>query len=197
MKDMIKMVVVLTILSSFSGGLLAAVRSNTKDRIENQQLLFVRGPAIMSILEGAENDPITDRMKVTHEGVEMDVFVGVYDGKPSTLVLESQGRGYGGDIGVMVGIDLAREVLAGIGVTTHQETPGLGSKAKDDPAFGRQFKGISISDPIRVTTDGGSINAIGGATITSRGVCGGAAEAVRIYQEIKPQIEAQMATFGS
>lgn len=197
MKDMIKMVVVLTVLSSFSGGLLAAVRSNTKDRIENQQLLFVRGPAILSILDGAENDPITDRFRITHGDAEMDVFVGVYDGKPSTLVLESFGRGYGGDIGVMVGIDFEREVITGIGVTTHQETPGLGSKAADDPSFGRQFRNISIDDPIRVTTDGGTINSIGGATITSRGVCGGAAEAVKIYQEVKPQIEAELANFGS
>ena len=196
MKEMIKMVVVLTLLSSFSGGLLAAVRSNTKDRIENQQLLFVRGPAIMSILEGAENDPIMDRFRLTYQERDVDFFIGVYNGKPATLVFENSGRGYGGDIGVMMGVSLESETIAGIGVTTHQETPGLGSKAKDDPAFARQFKGLKITDTIAVTSDGGTINAIGGATLTSRGVCGGASEALKMYQELKPQIEAQLAAFG-
>jgi electron transport complex protein RnfG len=50
MREMIKMVVVLTVLSSFSGGLLAALRDGTKDKIENQQLEFVKGPAIRKIL---------------------------------------------------------------------------------------------------------------------------------------------------
>ena len=68
MREMIKMVVVLVILSSFSGGLLAAVRNSTKDKIELQQLTFVKGPAIKSILEGASNDPIVDRFNIEYEG---------------------------------------------------------------------------------------------------------------------------------
>ena len=64
MREMIKMVVILTILSSASGGLLAAIRIGTIDRIENQQLTFVKGPAIKAILEGASNDPIADRFKI-------------------------------------------------------------------------------------------------------------------------------------
>ncbi len=42
MREMIKMLVVLTILATLSGGLLAAIRDNTKDRIENQVLEFVQ-----------------------------------------------------------------------------------------------------------------------------------------------------------
>ena len=46
MREMIKMVVVLTVLCCLSGGLLASLRDSTKDRIENQQLEFVKGPAM-------------------------------------------------------------------------------------------------------------------------------------------------------
>jgi electron transport complex protein RnfG len=81
MREMIKMVVVLVILSSFSGGLLAAVRNSTKDKIELQQLTFVKGPAIKSILEGAANDPIVDRFKIEYEGGTASFFVGVFDGE--------------------------------------------------------------------------------------------------------------------
>ncbi len=40
MREMISMVVVLTVLSAFSGGMLAAVRTGTQDKIENQVLKF-------------------------------------------------------------------------------------------------------------------------------------------------------------
>ena len=50
MKEMISMVVVLTFLSVFSGGSLSYLRDITKDRIEKQQLKFVKGPAVMSVL---------------------------------------------------------------------------------------------------------------------------------------------------
>ena len=58
------MVVVLTVLSFVSGGLLAYVKDGTKDKIEFQQLTFVKGPAIKEILKGATNDPIKDRFKL-------------------------------------------------------------------------------------------------------------------------------------
>ena len=49
MREIIKMVVVLTVLSAASGGLLAAVENGTKERIEIQELTFVKGPAVASI----------------------------------------------------------------------------------------------------------------------------------------------------
>jgi len=62
MREMIKMLVVLTILSTFSGGLLAAINNKTKDKIQLQILEFVKGPAIRKIFEGITN-PIGLRLK--------------------------------------------------------------------------------------------------------------------------------------
>lgn len=88
----------------------------------------------------------------------------------------------------MVGIDVKDEVLLGVGVTTHAETPGMGAKAKSDPGFVAQFKGLSLDKPFKVTSDGGTINAISGATITSRAVSAAATDAENIYQKLKSQI---------
>lgn len=196
MREMIKMVVVLTVLSAFSGGLLASIRNETKNKIENQQLQFVKGPVIKMILEGASNDPIADRFEFKDGETGRKFFVGVFDGKPNTVALETFGKGYGGDVGLMVGINVDNDKLVGVGVTTHSETPGMGAKAKDDPSFVAQFKGISINDPIKVTKDGGQVNAISGATITSRAVCFAAADACNIYKRLKPEIEKKLkATF--
>ncbi|MCK7511359.1 MAG: hypothetical protein MZV70_49755 [Desulfobacterales bacterium] len=46
MLELIKMIVVLTIISLASGGLLAALRDGTQERIDNQVLEFVKGPAV-------------------------------------------------------------------------------------------------------------------------------------------------------
>ena len=108
MREMVKMFVVLTVLSAFSGGLLAGLRSSTAAQIENQKLEFVKGPAIKMILKGASNDPIKDRFKIMDGKTERSFFVGKFDGKASTVVFESFGKGFGGDIGLMMGVnDLA------------------------------------------------------------------------------------------
>jgi electron transport complex protein RnfG len=185
---MIKMVVVLTLLSSVSGGLLAAVRSGTKDRIENQQLEFVKGPAVRQILNGASNDPIVDRFKIADNGIERTFFTGVYNGKANSVAFESSGKGYGGTVSLIIGINTDNDKIIGVGVTTHSETPGMGAKAKDDPKFAAQFKGIGIEKPVKVAKDGGKINAISGATITSRAVCSGTTDAMDIYKRLKTQI---------
>ncbi len=188
MGDMIKMVVVLTVLSAFSGGLLAAIRDNTKEQIEVQQLTFVKGPAIREIFKDAGNDPISDRFKLQYGDEERSFFVGVYDGNPKGVALETYGKGYGGDVGLMVGIDTETDKIIGVSVTTHAETPGLGARAKEDPEFSGQFEGLSLTDTIAVTKDGGQVNSISGATITSRAVANAAQKASDIYKRLKPEI---------
>ena len=196
MREMIQMVVVLTVLSFVSGGLLAYVKDGTKDKIEVQQLTFVKGPAIKAILKGAANDPIKDRFKLKDGDTERSFFVGVFDGKPDTVAFESSGKGYGGDIGVMVGVKLEDDKIVGVGVTTHSETPGVGSRAKTDPTFVAQFPGQPIAETFKVKADGGQVDALSGATFTSRGVSAALTEAGKIYEKLKPQIEDKAKTFS-
>lgn len=196
MGEMIKMVVVLTLLSSLSGGLLAYVKEGTQERIENQVLQLVKGPAIKAIFSGSSNDPVADRFSLTDGDKKVDVFVAKFDGQTKAIAFETFGKGgYGGDVGLMVGIDVNEDKIYGVGVTTHSETAGLGARAKDDPKFAAQFADMSIMEPIKVSGDGGNVNALSGATITSRAVCLAATEAGERYQRLKPQIEEQLKAF--
>lgn len=188
MREMLKLFLTVVLFSCFSGGLLAAVKSGTQERIEYQQLKFVKGPALKDILQGASNDPLVDRFKIKVGKAEKDFFVGVFDGKRNTVALEAFGKGYGGDVGVIVAINVENDQVVGIGVTTHSETPGMGSRAKTEPAFGAQFKGLPITGPFKVKADGGAIDAVSGATISSRAVCGAITDAVETYQKLKPKI---------
>jgi electron transport complex protein RnfG len=188
MREMLRLLVAIAVFSAVSGALLAAIESGTKERIEYQQLKFVKGPAIQKVLEGCSNDPLIDRFKLPDGEVERNFFVGVFDGKPNTVVIESSGKGYGGDIGVIVAVNLDTEKIVGVGVTTHSETPGVGSRAKDDPSFSAQFKELPIKDPLKVKADGGQIDAVSGATISSRGVCGAVVNSGEIYMRLKKEI---------
>ena len=193
MREMIKMVVVLTVLSSFSGGLLAAIRNGTSERIEYQQLKFVKGPAIRTILEGASNDPLVDRFKLAVEDTEQSFYVGVFEGKAEVVAFESSGGGFGGPIGVMVGVNLNNDQIVGIGVTTHTETPGIGSRAQTTPSFAAQFKDLPLTEEVTV---GNQIDALSGATVTSAGVAAAVTAAGSVYSQIKPQIAEALKQFN-
>ena len=78
-----------------------------------------------------------------------------------------QAIGYGGTIDVLVGIDPDGK-LRGIRIISQQETPGLGAKITE-AAFLDKFIGVAI-DELNLSRDGGSIDAITGATISSRAI---------------------------
>lgn len=88
--------------------------------------------------------------------------------------------GYGGTVEVMVGID-AEGAITGVTVTNHSETPGLGTKAMT-PEYLAQYTGATelASDDIR---NGGDMDAISGATLTSNAVYGAVGAALDQFNE--------------
>ena len=196
MGEMIKMVVVLTVLSIISGGGLSWLKDFTAPKIENQVMNLVKGPAIRSMLSKADNDPVEDRFKIKDGEEERTVFVGVFGGNADTVVLESEANGFADKVGMVVAINMADEKITGVAVTTHKETPGLGARAKDDPSFTAQFAGKPLTTPVQVSKDGGNISAMSGATITSRAVCAGVTKAIETYNKLKPQLEEKVKGMG-
>ena len=192
MRDMFRLFIAIVIFSAISGGVLAAVQNATRDRIEYQQLVFVKGPAINLIMEGCANDPLQDRFKIMDQGKERDFFVGEFDGKKNVVAFETHGKGFGGDIGVITAVNLDTDEIIGVAVTTHSETPGVGSKTKTDPAFRSQFKGKPITDIFKVKADGGQIDAVSGATISSRGVSAAVVRSGTIYKRLKNDLKNKM-----
>ena len=82
--------------------------------------------------------------------------------------------GFDNTITMMVGVDKAGSVL-GISIIKHTETAGLGAVAAASTPAGENFRGqfVGASGSVAVTKDGGQMDAITGATITSRAVCAG------------------------
>ncbi len=97
-------------------------------------------------------------------------------------------KGYGGDIQLTVGIQ-ADLTVTGYSVLSISETAGLGMKAKDDPDWSKQFAGKKV-EAFTVVKDGSGsgddskIDAISGATITSKAVTGAVNNCLAYANEI-------------
>ena len=88
-------------------------------------------------------------------------------------VAEVTGRGFGGTIGMMVGVDL-QGTVTGVAVTKASETPNIGSKVVGDQSLLDEFIGRSHEKGEITVNDGvNSFDGITGATVSSKGVTAG------------------------
>lgn len=92
--------------------------------------------------------------------------------------------GFGGPISMMVGVSNDGEVL-GISIVSQTETAGLGAVSAAKTSAGEAFRGqfAGMSGSVAVTKDGGQVDAITGATITSRAICSGVNSALEFVAE--------------
>ena len=167
MRDIIRMVVVLTLICAASGLTLSLIYRVTEAPIDYQTIKFVKEPAVKKVLTGYDNDPILDRKKIVigtdEQGspIELTIFPAKRQGETFAVAIEGRGKGFHGTIGVMVGVSKEGS-LTDIGITSHSETPGIGSKVTET-TFTTQFQGLPITGELKV--DG-----ISGATYSSKGV---------------------------
>ncbi len=118
------------------------------------------------------------------KGIDSQAYVGVDDkGNVCAYAIPVTVKGYGGDMGIMVGISVKDEVT-GVEILSHGETPGLGANCTNE-SFTDMYKRPLSEGEFLTDKDGGDIDAITGATITSRAVTDGVNQAVDIYNSIK------------
>ena len=92
----------------------------------------------------------------------------------SGYAVEVTPGGFDNTVTMMVGVDTEGKVL-GISIISHTETAGLGAVAAAGTPAGEAFRAefVGASGSVSVTKDGGEVEAITGATITSRAICVG------------------------
>lgn len=122
-----------------------------------------------------DNNLVTDSIAMKDaRGKDITVYRARKNGKVSGVAYEIYGTGYGGEIKLMLGVDVAGKVL-GVRVLAHHETPGLGDKIEEKKGdWILRFTGLSLLEPAiekwKVKKDGGEFDQFAGATITPRGV---------------------------
>ncbi|WP_136809741.1 FMN-binding protein [Desulfosediminicola flagellatus] len=188
MNEIIRMVVILSLIAGFSAAALTAANIQLGPRVEAQTDLYVRGPGLERLFNKPAKEVLGNKVVVNVEGVAVPVFYTVEDKGVSALAIEAIGKGgFGGDLKLMVGIDLINERQTGIEVVSHSETPGLGARIIEI-AFRRQWQGLPIDTPVALSADGGTIDAISGASTTSRAAVNGTNDALDFVRENKAEI---------
>lgn len=185
--SLLNMVVVLTLVSVITGGLLAAVNSVTEGPIKEQKEKAL-ADGIKAVV-GREDIKVTDdvTIKSSVDGKEREYIahcVADEKGEPVGVAIESASQGFSGDVKILVGFDNAG-VIKGYTILEHAETPGLGARAVD--WFQKGQKGDIIGQEpgkgkLTVSKDGGQIDAITAATITSRAFLKAVNNAYEVYK---------------
>ncbi|HAK42040.1 MAG TPA: electron transporter RnfG [Clostridium sp.] len=172
MKENLKLGAILLAITAIAGLILAFAHDITKAPIEAKAKAD-QAVAMKVVLEAEEFTDLTD--DITNESIT-GLFEAKTGGNAAGYVFQVNSSGYGGKIELMVGIN-GEGAVSGIKILSHTETPGLGSKA-EDPTFTEQFKGLPSETELAVGSD---IQAITGATITSKAVTNGVNTAINYY----------------
>jgi len=180
MKEMLRLILTLSIICLISGALLAKVDTLTKMPIEKANRAK-KLDAIKNVLPTCDNQPDQNSCVVEHAGAEWIFYVARNGSDYAGAAVEtSSSAGYGGDISLMLGIN-AEDKTEAIAILSQKETPGLGANIETDK-FQSNFKQKELKTTNwTVKKDGGDIDQITAATISSRAVSGAVKEAIAAY----------------
>ncbi len=191
---MLKTGIFLFVVAAISGILLAFTQSLTAPVIAQNQL-NAEMEAQKEVLPSKAFADITS----TKDGKTLNYKVG-FDNKDQVTgaVFKVSPKGFGGVINIIVGVNTEGKVLS-YKILSLNETPGLGNKLKSKE-FETNMKNLLTSDkqPVfKVKKDGGDVDAITAATISSRAFCTGVREAQENFNLFKDEILSAKAPVNS
>ncbi|HLN56140.1 MAG TPA: RnfABCDGE type electron transport complex subunit G [Bacteroidales bacterium] len=165
------MVLSLTLISLGAAACLGFVYEMTKKPIEISNL-NKKLNAIKQVVPEFDNNPDAEMYRLpTGEGDSLDVYPAKKSGETVGYAVNTySNKGFSGTISLMAGYKPDGSIID-ITVLNQKETPGLGTKMAL-PEFKDQFKGKNPANfPLKVIKDGGQVDAITAATISSRAFC--------------------------
>lgn len=168
----LRLTVTLLLITACVAAALAGVNAITKDRIaEAKQQKTLN--AMAQVLPGVEG---LAPMELTGEtGIVTSVYA-----SGDSYAVQVEPAGFNGAVTLMVGITGGE--VQGISVISHTETPGLGAVAADAGPKGEAFRSQFVGGEIFVVDE--NVDAISGATITSKAVTTGVNAAVEFVENL-------------
>ena len=162
MRNILKLSVGLFIIAAVSGAILGMVYTVTKEPIA-KQVKQEEEKALKDIFPKATNFRLTigkDKY-IYNEVYSKDKLIG--------YAIDASGKGFGGTIKIKVGVNLNKTIKT-IRIINQNETPGLGTRIKRTE-FTDQFTDKTLKQvSLKKDSSKGTIDALTGATISSRAV---------------------------
>ncbi len=187
MRETCKLIAIPAAICLVAGLALAWVNRQTEGPIQ-AAIRRARIEALQQALPAHDNDPAEDRYEVADTDPPLIFHVARRDGEyagAAWSVVSTEG--YGGEIEIMIGVD-DRNRVQGMAILRQRETPGLGAKI-ERAEFKDQFAGRPMEDTDwRVRSDGGDIDEITAATLSSEAVVAAVAAGLKQYREHEARI---------
>ena len=163
-KYILRLALTLLVITAVMAAALAAVNQFTAPMIAKLQAEKTQKAIELVLPGGGEEIEFTDST-----GLVSTVYA-----SETGYAVEVTPIGFDNTITMMVGVSPEGQVL-GISVISHTETAGLGAVAAAANSAGESFRSqfVGMSGSLAVTQDGGEVDSITGATITSRAICVG------------------------
>jgi electron transport complex protein RnfG len=177
------MVLSLTLISLGASASLGFVYVMTKEPIE-ASVLNKKLNAIRQVVPEFTNNPSEEMYRLpTGEGDSLDIYPAKKDGEIIGYAVSTYSKtGFGGNISLVAGFKPDGTII-NITVLAQKETPGLGTKMTE-PGFKDQFNNKNPSEfKLKVKKDGGPVDAITAATISSRAFCDAVQRAYNTLQK--------------
>jgi len=176
MPESLKMIIVLTVIAGSAGLALSAMNKQTEPMIKENVRLFTLSSINKVLPDTDKPDPCKKFKPIFDNAPDADVVCvdgfKIYRGRKGEeiigLAIESIGdKSYDGTILTLLGFD-NNDTLTGIEVLKHKETPGLGSLIENCEWQSQMVGNNPTSINWTVTKDGGDVDQLSGATISSR-----------------------------
>ncbi|MGM0650312.1 MAG: RnfABCDGE type electron transport complex subunit G [Bacteroidota bacterium] len=185
---LLNMVLTLFLVTAAAGLALAMVYNATYEPIQEAKQKNLEEALSRVLPEFDKIEPKTGIEVTPEDGEDPLTFFKAYknDEHVGTAVKAYTDKGFSGRFWIMVGF-LPDGTISNTAVLEHKETPGLGDKMEADKGdFPEQFKGKKPKNfTLTVSKDGGDVDAITAATITSRAFCDAADRAYKAFENEK------------
>ena len=190
-KYIIKLTVTLLVTCVIVAGLLGLVNKVTEPNITAINQAKTE-EAMKAVVADPENSTFSEALELTDEmttaatdggGTLTEAYEVQVGGEKAGYTFKIVASGSQGNIEMMVGVD-ADGVVTGVSIVDHSETAGIGTKVTENEPVASgtgvldQFKGKSAADGTLVV--GTNVDAITGATVSTRGVTSGVNAALAV-----------------
>lgn len=188
MNKIIKLGLILLAFTAVAAGILGFLNLQTRDIIADVQIKANNEARQEVLPKGKEfkeldENVLKEATKGT-EGVE-EIYEGLDGEEVIGYTIKTVISGYSGPVVVMTGID-TEGVVSGMKVVSNTETPGLGANASN-PEYQNQYLGKLAEGDIELVKNSpteAQVQALTGATITSKAVTNSVNEAIKAYNNI-------------
>ena len=186
----VRLILVMLTVACGSAAILGFVYEITKAPIQEANDAKELATISSVIWEEFDNNPFKERTQISSKNKkeQLTFYPARKEGKIKAFAIKtSSDKAFGGSIELIVGFFLDG-TISGYKVINSKETPGLGSKVSE-AKFSEQFIGIKPKKKtFKVKQDGGEIDAVTAATISSRAVIDAIQKAYDAYHKFSTRM---------